>query len=100
MLAIDYTSYVHLISKEGQGIAQSDHRPGGDIYPSSYWQVGEVLRDVHTFSVPGDVSDGNYRLRVGMYYQPEPDVIEGMGNGTEIGIIAIRIAINDNAKQS
>jgi len=99
-LAIDYTSYVHLITENGQGVAQSDHRPGGDIYPSSYWQIGEILHDVHTFSVPPNISGGVYRLRVGMYYQPEPGVIEGMGNGTEIGSIAIRVAIDDDAKQS
>ena len=100
VLAIDYTSYVHLVTEDGQGIAQSDHRPGGDIYSSSYWHVGEVLRDSHTFSVPSNLPGGIYQLRVGMYYQPQPGVIAGMGDGTEIGTIAIRVAIDDNTKQS
>ncbi len=90
-LSIDYTSYVHLITGDGQGITQSDHRPGGDSYPSNYWQIGEILRDRHTLSIPTDVPAGVYQLRVGMYYQPQPGVIKGMGNGIEIGQLKLRV---------
>jgi hypothetical protein len=88
-LAIDYTSYVHLLNSEGQGITQSDHQPGGDFYPSSHWQPGEVLRDQHSLTIPADAPVGVYRLRVGMYYQPQPGVIVGMGNGVEIGQLRV-----------
>jgi hypothetical protein len=91
-LSIDYTSYVHVITGDGQGITQSDHRPGGVSYPSSYWQIGEILRDRHTLSIPTDAPPGVYRLRVGMYYQPQPVIIKGMGNGAEIGRLKLRVA--------
>jgi hypothetical protein len=89
-LSVDYTSYVHLLNRDGQGMAQNDHRPGGDFYPSHTWQVGEILRDQHTMTVPANTPPGAYRLRVGMYYQPEPGVIAGMGNGVEIGSVTVR----------
>jgi hypothetical protein len=88
-LSIDYTSYVHLVNSAGQGVAQNDHRPGGDFYPSHYWQAGEIVRDQHVLPVPATVSPGEYRLRVGMYYQPQPGVIESMGAGVEIGPLNI-----------
>lgn len=85
----DYTSYVHLVDAAGQGLAQSDHRPGGDFYPSHYWQPGEALRDQHILTIPPATPPGEYRLRAGLYYQPEPGVIENMGQGLEIGTITL-----------
>jgi hypothetical protein len=85
----DYNSYVHLINGAGQGLSQSDQRPGGDFYPSRYWQPGETLRDRHVLTVPATAAPGEYRLRVGLYYQPEPGVIENVGQGLEIGSLTI-----------
>jgi hypothetical protein len=86
----DYTSYAHLVNSAGQGLTQSDQRPGGDFYPSRYWQPGEIVRDRHVFIVPATAPPGQYGLRVGLYYQPEPGVIEGMGQGLDIGSLTIK----------
>ncbi len=89
-LSIDYTSYIHIIGSEGQRVVQSDHQPGGNYYPSSKWQVGEILRDEHSLSLPDDISEGIYQLRVGMYYQPQAGVIQGMGDGIEMDQLNIK----------
>ena len=86
-LLVDYTSYVHLLDSAGQGITQSDHVPGGDFYPSHYWQSGEVLRDRHILTMPA--ATGLYRLRVGLYYQPQPGTLIGLGSDEEIGQLAV-----------
>ncbi|MBE7474837.1 MAG: hypothetical protein DPW09_14255 [Anaerolineae bacterium] len=91
----DYSSYVHLIDGAGQGLSQSDQRPGGDFYPSRYWQPGETLRDRHVLTVPPIASPGEYRLRVGLYYQPEPGVIENLGQGLEIGSLTLEPVISN-----
>lgn len=88
-LSLDYTSYVHLVNREGQGLTQSDHRPGGDFYPSHYWQTGEIVRDQHLLTVPPAIPPGEYRLWVGMYDQPEPGVLKSMGAGVEIGTLLV-----------
>jgi hypothetical protein len=88
-LSIDYTSFVHLVNAEGQGLTQSDHQPGGEVYPSHYWQPGELLRDEHVLTLPRDIISGTYNIRVGLYYQPEPGRIEGMGNGEIIDQVTI-----------
>jgi len=88
-LSVNYTSFVHLVNSAGEGVTQSDRRPGGDFYPSSYWQPGETLRDQHTLVLPADLPAGTYRLRVGMYYQPEPGVIQSMGGGQDIGSLRV-----------
>ena len=88
-LTIDYTSFVHLVNSAGQGIIQSDHKPGGDFYPSTFWQVAEVLRDEHTLTIPPGTPTGQYHLRVGMYYQPQPGQVYGMGSGVEVGLLTL-----------
>ncbi|MBN1995082.1 MAG: DUF2723 domain-containing protein [Anaerolineae bacterium] len=89
VLSVDYTSYVHLLNSEGQGVTQNDHLPGGVFYPSSRWQIGEILRDRHTLTIPANTLPGRYRLRVGLYYQPEPGVMVGLGGGVEIGQVSV-----------
>ena len=88
-LTIDYTSYVHLIDSQGNGLSQHDHQPGGDFYPSHYWQPDEILRDQHTLPIPAGTPPGLYQLRAGLYDQPEPGQIRGMGAGEIIGSLEI-----------
>lgn len=83
-LTSNYTSYVHLLTENNHKISQNDHQPGGNYYPSSYWQVSEVLRDTHTLPIPADAPVDTYRLRIGMYFQPRPGVVVGMGEGVQV----------------
>jgi hypothetical protein len=82
-LARDYTSFVHLVGGDGATLAQSDHRPGGDYYPTSLWKPGEMLRDVHTVVLPAAASWGGLRLRVGMYEYPS---MESPGPAIEVDL--------------
>jgi hypothetical protein len=66
----DYHSYVHLVDEAGNVIAQSDHQPGGDYYPTSLWQPSEVLLDEHTLAVRQDTPLVAYHLVAGMYLYP------------------------------
>jgi len=69
-LSTDYHTYVHLLDEEGSTIAQSDHRPGQEYYPSSLWKPGETLVDVHFFPVPGATQADVVTLVAGVYEYP------------------------------
>jgi hypothetical protein len=86
-LPTDYTSYIHLLSADGQRLAQSDHQPGGVYYPSSLWQPGETLRDRHVIELPPQTLPGEVRLVAGIYHQPQPGQIETLGNSIDLGVI-------------
>ena len=88
-LSIDYTSYIHVLNSQGERVAQNDQRPGGDFYPSSAWQAGETLRDRHILTMPADLAPDIYELRAGMYYQPQPGLIAGMGQGATIAQLTL-----------
>ncbi len=63
----DYTIFVHLVDANGTIIAQDDAPPQRGAYPTSFWDVGEIVTDEHTWTIPRDAAPGEYRLLVGVY---------------------------------
>lgn len=66
-MAHDYTVFVHLRQPAGGNVAQADHRPLGDLYPTSIWPVGETIRETSELPLPADIPPGDYDLWVGVY---------------------------------
>jgi hypothetical protein len=66
----DYTVFLHLVNGEGTIVAQDDAPPSGPFFPTSTWLPGELVSDLHLLSLPADLPAGDYRLFVGVYYQP------------------------------
>jgi hypothetical protein len=64
-----YTVFVHLFDPATEVVlVQSDAQPRGGAYPTSWWAGGEVVSETVTLSLM-DVSQGTYRLAVGLYDQ-------------------------------
>ena len=63
----DYTVFVHLLSDDGELVAQQDNVPLNGIRPTDTWLTGEVLEDVFNIVTPADLSPGQYELSIGMY---------------------------------
>jgi hypothetical protein len=55
------------VDASGRRWSQHDGLPFGGIYPTNRWEAGELVRDVHTLSLPAEMPDGRYLLRVGLY---------------------------------
>jgi hypothetical protein len=66
-----FVAFVHLWEPgQSQPWAQSDAIPRAGWYPTSSWQAGDVVPDVHTLTIPTDLPSGHYPLWAGMY-RPE-----------------------------
>jgi hypothetical protein len=63
----DYTVFVHLRQAEGATVAQADHRPLGNLYPTSLWPVGMLIRESSELFLPAELPPGRYELWVGLY---------------------------------
>ena len=63
----DYTVFVHLRHPEGGNVAQADHRPLENLYPTSIWPPGEIIRETSELTLPADLSPGDYDLWAGLY---------------------------------
>ncbi len=65
----NYTVFTHLLSQDGQLIAQHDSPPAGGAKNTTDWQAGETIRDTHRLSFrPGAAENtGPATVLVGLY---------------------------------
>jgi hypothetical protein len=63
----DYTVFLHLAAPDGPPYAQDDCQPQRGTYPTSFWDIGEIVTDPHTIIIPVDLPPGDYPLMAGMY---------------------------------
>ncbi len=71
-LAADYTVFVHLVGPVNPATntalwAQHDSMPVEARRPTSSWQPGEVVQDMHVIFIPADAPQATYQLNVGLY---------------------------------
>ncbi len=64
-LTADYTTFIHLLDEQGQVVAQADGQPQGSWYPTSVWDVGELVADEKVLARP--LVPGQYRAVAGVY---------------------------------
>jgi hypothetical protein len=64
---LDYTLFVHVLDDAGAQIEAHDAPPLAGDYPTSYWQLGEVVLDQRTLMLP----QGEIRLAIGWYRPPD-----------------------------
>lgn len=85
-IAEEYTVFVHLLSEDGELVAQQDNVPINGIRPTDTWLAGEELEDVFYVNTPSDLSPGQYELSVGMYDSATIErlpIIDEQGNRLE-----------------
>jgi len=70
-LPADYTVFVHYM-RDGQRIAQGDAPPAGGHYPTSRWQVGDVIHDEHLVPLLDAPDPARDQIILGLY-RPEDD---------------------------
>lgn len=63
----DYTVFVHLIDGAARIWGQKDNQPEEGFYPTSHWDLGEVVKDNYEVLVEADTPPGRYRLEIGLY---------------------------------
>jgi len=66
-LPTDYSVFVHLVDELGIVQAQSDSHPALGGRPTSGWQPGEVVVDLHRLRLPTGLPPGRIAIDVGLY---------------------------------
>jgi 4-amino-4-deoxy-L-arabinose transferase-like glycosyltransferase len=64
---VTYKVFVHLLSKDGQVVGQSDAPPLQGKGPTDTWQPGEYIEDPYEFTVSQDAPTGPAQLELGFY---------------------------------
>ncbi len=78
-MTVDYTLFVHLLGADGALIAQQDSPPQDGRYPTSIWDVGEVVVDEALFSLPLDADPA--QIAVGLYRLASLERLAVSGSG-------------------
>ena len=66
-LTTDYTIFLHLVDETGHIWTQNDSEPQGGEYPTGLWDVGEVVTDTRTLTMPTTLPPGHYGIVTGLY---------------------------------
>jgi hypothetical protein len=64
----DYTVFAHVLDAQGTLVAQQDSPPREGNYPTSLWDVGEVVDDPHPLNFATQAGE---HLEVGLYTFPD-----------------------------
>ena len=63
----DLHAFVHIADDTGKPLAQKDAPAGGEVYPTTQWARGEVIRERRVIAVDSQVPAGTYQVLVGVY---------------------------------
>jgi len=63
----DYKIFVHILDASGAIVAQHDNMPKNNSLPTTHWQDGSRIDDVHRIPLAPDLPAGEYRVALGMY---------------------------------
>jgi hypothetical protein len=63
--------FAHLLSADGELVAQHDDAPVGSVLPSSAWPAHATFTYPVSIQLPEDLSPGRYQLTVGVYLWPD-----------------------------
>ncbi|MAT97009.1 MAG: hypothetical protein CL608_07695 [Anaerolineaceae bacterium] len=63
----DYTVFLHFAAEDGFVQAQRDSAPAFGFAPTSRWQPGSAVGDLHCLQIPPHLLSGTYHLNVGLY---------------------------------
>ncbi len=66
--AADYLVFIHVLDAAGNIAAQIDSESRGGTYPTTIWDVGEVVPDTYNLDITA-LEPGDYQVYVGLYRQ-------------------------------
>jgi len=65
--ASDYTTFVHVVDRTGELVAQQDQLPLGGFAPTYTWQPEQRIVDRFGLALPDTLAPGQYTVLVGLY---------------------------------
>lgn len=87
-----YTVFVHLLDERGKIWGQKDSQPLAGFYPTSFWDVGDLIDDEYELMVDPNAPEGNYTLFVGLYFLPTGERLllpDGEGDMVILGKVMV-----------
>jgi hypothetical protein len=93
-----YAIFTHLVDAGDNIVAQKDNPPVDGFYPTTKWEVGEIVRDQYDLVISPEALPGQYRLEVGMYLVETGErlnVLKDDVPSSDARILLLPVAIGD-----
>jgi hypothetical protein len=88
---VDYRVFTHLLSEDGQLLAQHDSPPANGSRPTSTWSPGESIVDSHPMGFQDLTYTGPARILVGLYDPDTGRVVTNAGADHVVLPVAINV---------
>ncbi len=63
----DYTIFIQVLDAQDRIVGQVDAWPLQGTYPTTQWEVGEIIEDPYRVQLDADLPPGSYKLHIGWY---------------------------------
>lgn len=90
-LDAERTVSVRISDENGWLIAQHDSMPVDGNIPTSWWQEGQVLRDVYYLEIPADAPPGNFSLDLVLYDTYTQEIVLFDGEKEDLNLLPVVI---------
>jgi len=85
----NYTVFTHLLGPYNPATAgplwsQDDSEPCRRGYPTSFWDVGEIVVDRFTLPIPAETPAGGYELEMGFYRWPTLERLSALDTAGQV----------------
>jgi hypothetical protein len=64
---VSYQVFCHIMSEDGELVAQQDGIPLNGVRPTPSWRAGEMIEDSYDILLDRNLAPGEYELTIGMY---------------------------------
>jgi hypothetical protein len=85
----NYTVFTHLLGPYNPATAgplwsQDDSEPCRRGYPTSHWDVGEIVVDRFALPIPAETPAGEYQIEMGFYEWPALERLPVLGAAGQV----------------
>jgi hypothetical protein len=84
--ATDYTTFIHVLDRNGVMLTQQDSQPVRGLLPTSFWHPRQTVVDTYTLTIPAGAALGQYAIQLGLYE---------LANGARLPIAQENVVIGD-----
>ena len=93
--------FVHLNGPEKRGFINADHIPIGGRHPVARWKPGQVIRDVHSQTLPNNWKDDKVMVMVGLWKGNLRKKIKGpQDEESRVLAATIKVEVSDAVKKA
>jgi hypothetical protein len=88
-LASDWTVFGHIYNAAGEFVIPFDEQPLQGDYPTSFWELDELVYDEHLMVISGALPPGQYTMQLGLYRLDTGERLQVVGDPAGLNYVVL-----------